>query len=181
MQFVCWIRLQSGLGLAMCWHRDAPAGLKTAIHKKTREKSQVLGMALVAGPATVNTDQPLRGGGVKPENRSITEDRASRGRFRKGVSGNPGGRPKSMTSAILDRCPNASADIMDFRILVAFGSAAVVKERYGVEPRMHDRLAAASELADRLYGKPVQAVDIDDERRDVPVFIMPPDTHIAIN
>jgi hypothetical protein len=38
----------------------------------------------------------------------------------------------------------------------------------------------AWELADRLHGKPVQAVDIDDERRDLPMFIMPPDTHIAI-
>jgi hypothetical protein len=85
-----------------------------------------------------------------------------------------------MAAAILNRCPTASTDIVDFWVLVAFGSAAVVKERYGVEPRMQDRLAAASEIADRLHGKPVQAVDIDDERRDVPVFIMPPDTHIAI-
>jgi hypothetical protein len=35
-------------------------------------------------------------------------------------------------------------------------------------------------LADRLYGKPIQAIDIDDERPSVPVFIMPEDTHIAI-
>jgi hypothetical protein len=41
-------------------------------------------------------------------------------------------------------------------------------------------LAAASEIADRLHGKPVQAVDIDDERPNVPVFIMPQDAHIAI-
>jgi len=35
-------------------------------------------------------------------------------------------------------------------------------------------------LADRLHGKPIQAIDIDDERPNVPVFIMPEDTHIAI-
>jgi hypothetical protein len=69
---------------------------------------------------------------------------------------------------------------VDFWVLVAFGSPAAVKKRYGVTPRMQDRLAAASELADRLHGKPVQAVDIADERPNVPVFIMPPGTHIAI-
>jgi hypothetical protein len=35
-------------------------------------------------------------------------------------------------------------------------------------------LAATSEIADRLHGKPVQAIDIDDERPQVPCFIMPP-------
>ena len=45
---------------------------------------------------------------------------------------------------------------------------------------MQDRLAAAAELADRLHGKPIQAIDIDDERPNVPVFIMPEDAHIAI-
>jgi hypothetical protein len=56
----------------------------------------------------------------------------------------------------------------------------VVKKQYGVTPRMQDRLPAASELADPLHGKPVQAIDIDDERPNVPVFIMPQDAHIAI-
>jgi hypothetical protein len=28
---------------------------------------------------------------------------------------------------------------------------------------MQDRLAAAAELADRLHGKPIQAIDIDDD------------------
>jgi hypothetical protein len=44
---------------------------------------------------------------------------------------------------------------------------------------MQDRLAAA-ELADRLHGRPVQALDIDDGRPDVPCFIMPPGTEITI-
>jgi integrase len=41
------------------------------------------------------------------------------------------------------------------------------------------RLAAAKELADRLHGRAIQAVEIDD-RPDVPVFVFPPGTHIAI-
>jgi hypothetical protein len=63
---------------------------------------------------------------------------------------------------------------------VAFGSPRAVRKRYVVEPRMQDRLAAASELADRLHGKPVQAIDIDDDRPSVPCFIMPEGTKIAI-
>jgi hypothetical protein len=69
---------------------------------------------------------------------------------------------------------------VEFWVLLAFGSPAAVKKRFGATPRMKDRLAAAGELADRLHGKPIQAIDIDDERPTVPVFIMPQDAHIAI-
>jgi len=75
---------------------------------------------------------------------------------------------------------SASSDVVDFWVPVAFGSPAAVKKRFGVTPRMQDRLAAAGELADRLHGRPIQAIDIDDERPNVPVFIMPGDTEIAI-
>lgn len=85
-----------------------------------------------------------------------------------------------MAATILDRCPTASADLVDFWVLVALGSATAVKRRFGVTPRMQDRLAAAAELADRLHGKPIQAIDIDDERPNVPCFIMPEGTAIAI-
>jgi hypothetical protein len=85
-----------------------------------------------------------------------------------------------MAAAILARRPRASAEIVDFWVLIAFGSPSAVKKPYGVTRRMQDRLAAASELADRLHGKPIQAVDIDDERPNVPVFIMPEGTAIAI-
>ena len=85
-----------------------------------------------------------------------------------------------MAAAILERCPTASADVVDFWVLIAFGLPSAVKKRYGVTPQMRDRLAAASELADRLHGKPIQAVDIDDERPSAPCFIMPEGTRIAI-
>ena len=113
------------------------------------------------------------------ENRDIT-GRDGRGRFRKGVTGNPGGRPKTMAAAILDRRPTASTDVVDFWTLVAFGSATAVQKRYGVKPRLQDRLAAAKELADRLDGRAIQAVEIDDDGPEVPVFVFPPGTHIAI-
>jgi hypothetical protein len=114
-----------------------------------------------------------------PQNRGVTGRDAS-GRFRQGVSGNAGDRPKSMAAAILDCRATASTDVVDLWLLVAFGSAADVEKRFGVSPRMQDRLAAAAELADRLHGRAVEAVDIDDGRSDVPCFIMPPGTKIAI-
>jgi hypothetical protein len=77
-------------------------------------------------------------------------------------------------------CPTASTDFVDCWVLIAFGSATAVKKRYGVTPRMQDQLAAALELGDRLHGKPVQAIDIDDERPSVPCLIMPQDAQISI-
>jgi hypothetical protein len=124
-------------------------------------------------------ERPMSSKDGAPENRRTT-GRDARGRFRKGVTGNAGGRPKSMAAAILARCPTASTEIVDFWLLVAFGSATAVRRRFGVKPRMQDRLAAAAELADRLHGRAVQAVEIDDDRPDVPCFIMPPGSEIAI-
>jgi hypothetical protein len=95
------------------------------------------------------------------------------------MTGNAGGRPKSIAATILDRRPTVSSDLVDFWSLVAFGSAAAVKTRFGVTPRMQDRLAAAAELADRLQGRAVQAIDVDDGRPDVPVYLLPPGARVA--
>jgi serine/threonine protein kinase len=58
-----------------------------------------------------------------------------------------------MAAAILEQRPTVSADLVEFWSLVAFGSATAVQKRFGVKPRIQDRLAAASELVDRLYGR----------------------------
>ena len=81
-------------------------------------------------------------------------------------------------AAILDRRPTVSNDLVDFWWLVAFGSAAAVKTRFGVTPRIQDRLAAAAELADRLHGRAVQA-HVDESRPYVPVYILPEGTRVA--
>jgi hypothetical protein len=73
-----------------------------------------------------------------------------------------------------------SEDLLDFFALIAFGSARAVKKRFGTTPSMRDRLAAASELANRLHGRPVQAIDIDDERPAAPVFVLPEGTSVAM-
>src|SRR5690242_7060185 len=116
---------------------------------------------------------------VTPENRQES-GRDEYGRFRTGVSGNPGGRPQSIIAVIRERRPNVSADLVDFWTLVAFGSAAAIQKKYGVKPRMQDRLAAASELADRLHGRSIPTTEMIEPEIDVPTFIFPPGTRIAI-
>lgn len=112
--------------------------------------------------------------GAGPENRLET-GRDTKGRFRKGVSGNPGGRPPSIAATILERRPATSEDLADFWALIAFGSSTAIKRKYGVAPRLQDRLAAAAEIADRVHGRAVQAIEIDD-RPQCPAFALPPDT-----
>lgn len=80
-----------------------------------------------------------------------------------------------MASIILEQHPTASADLVKFWTLVAFGSMTAVRRQYGVKPRLQDRLSAAAELADRLHGRAVQAVEIDDRPR-VPAFTLPEGT-----
>jgi hypothetical protein len=84
-----------------------------------------------------------------------------------------------MAAVILARRPNTSTELVDFWFLVAFGSATAVEKRFGVTPRLQDRLAVAAQLADRLHGRAIQAVDIDDGRPEVPVFLLPPGARVA--
>jgi hypothetical protein len=80
-----------------------------------------------------------------------------------------------MATTILERRPNTSVDLVDFWTLLAFASSKAIKKRYGVAPRLADRLEAACQLADRLHGRAVQAVEIDD-RPHVPAFTLPEGT-----
>lgn len=115
---------------------------------------------------------------MTPQNRGetgVARRDAAQGRFRQGVSGNPGGRPRAIATVILECRPTASEDLVAFWTLIAFGSSAAVKRKYGVAPRLSDRLAAAAALADRLHGRPVLAEEVDD-RPMVPAFALPADT-----
>jgi hypothetical protein len=142
-------------------------------------------------PAAAAIGPPTEGLAMAPQNRSrksrnrSKHRRRARGRpfpkgqsgnpaqqFRPGESGNPGGRPKSMASVILKQSPKTSADLVQLWRLIAFGAVSAVQKRYGVKPRLQDRLAAAAELADRLQGRAVQAIEVDD-RPMVPAFALP--------
>jgi hypothetical protein len=71
--------------------------------------------------------------------------------FAPGVSGNPGGRPRGLVAAIRQATEDGGE-------LVAF----MVRVFRGQEPKatLRDRVAAATWLADRCFGRPPQAVSV---------------------
>ena len=71
--------------------------------------------------------------------------------FLPGVSGNPGGRPKGLARRVRDLVGDDGAVIADYML-------AVMRDD---RERTRDRLEAARFLADRGWGKPVQAVELD--------------------
>lgn len=79
--------------------------------------------------------------------------------FKPGQCGNPGGRPKSMVALILEHGPKTSQELIEFWRLVAFGTLKDIEAKLGVAPKLKDRIACAGALADRLHGRPLQAVE----------------------
>src|ERR1044071_8420231 len=79
------------------------------------------------------------------ENRAISGT-VKGGPFRKGVSGNAGGRPRGLAQAVRD----ATGDGQE---LVAFMLTVVRGQHRHV--RVRDRIDAATWLADRAFGKPI--------------------------
>lgn len=84
----------------------------------------------------------------------IPPDKAVSGRFQKGVSGNPGGRPamdpevKEALQAASERAARRLVELVDSQ-----------------DPRV--ALMASNSVLDRLYGKPAQTVDAKVQTTDV--------------
>ena len=97
-----------------------------------------------------------------PENRALA-GRDSNGHFAKGVSGNPGGRPTGLASAIRERTHDGE-DLVDFYLAVWKG-----EKVFGRIYTKDQSLEAARWLADRSWGKAVQQslVGLNDARNPV--------------
>lgn len=71
-------------------------------------------------------------------------------RWKKGQSGNPGGQPKGLLRLIREETEDG-AKLVNFMLAVFDGE-------HGA--KLADRMAAATWLADRGFGRPVQAMEV---------------------
>ena len=87
-------------------------------------------------------------------------NRTDKGRFAPGASGNPAGRPKLSAEM---------REIFQSRGLEA--AEILVKHLRNSDPRVS--VAAAREILDRAYGKPVQSINVDREERIKLIAVVP--------
>jgi hypothetical protein len=82
--------------------------------------------------------------------------------FQSGQSGNPLGRPSGLTKSVQRKVGKRGEKLVEALWLLAYGTPAQRKEFFGepVKVNTKDRLTALSELADRGFGRPAQAVDL---------------------
>lgn len=90
---------------------------------------------------------------VEPENRPVSGERDAVGRFRPGVTGNAGGRPRSnqqLRAALREYTEQAMAILVEL-----MGDK---------DPKI--RMAAAIEILDRGHGRPTTSVAVEQEETE---------------
>jgi hypothetical protein len=92
------------------------------------------------------------------ENSKASEKRIVGRPFRKGESGNPGGRPPGLRRAI-QQATDDGRDLVDLMLKVMAGRAIRIDGRL-YRPTLADRLAAVDWLATRGFGAPVSATEM---------------------
>ena len=73
--------------------------------------------------------------------------------FPKGVSGNPGGRPRGLAAYVRENTGDGK-EMVDLMATIMRGETID-----GIAPRIRDRMEAASWLADRAFGKPTTQIE----------------------
>ena len=104
------------------------------------------------------------------------------GRWKKGQSGNPGGRPRGFKglAKYIQNHTNDGQELIDFMLKLLRGETIGTKMIDGETslpvvhtPSLSDRIGAAGWLADRGFGKPVQSVELADVSADGSKLVLP--------
>jgi hypothetical protein len=106
------------------------------------------------------------------------QNRDNAGRFLPGVSGNPSGRPKSLSRYIREKT-NDGADIADFMLNIFTKQEKIEYEKsdgslVSRDPNLREQMEAANWLSDRGFGKPTQPISGDEDKPPVQIDILDP-------
>ena len=100
---------------------------------------------------------------MAPQNTKVS--RETHGRFAKGVSGNPGGRPAGVRAEVQKRFGKNGAKAIEAFALIALADAAKITKFFGgtpYVPTLRERMEALRELLDRGFGRAVQTFETPD-------------------
>ena len=82
--------------------------------------------------------------------------------FPKGVSGNPGGRPKGLAEAVKAKVGKDGKKLVEALYAIALGTPKQIEDAFGrpLDVQVKDRREAVKELLDRGFGRPMQALEL---------------------